>query len=228
MSITLRWLPNSWVEIVAPETVIHVDPAISPSVPYEEPDDLAPADLVLITHHHRDHCSAETLALVAAAGDPVYTTALCGSQLDRRVHVVSPGDEFDDAGAHVRVVEAYNTPEGASTQKAHARGECVGFVITVDGIRIYHAGDTDLIPEMSGLGEIDVALLPVGGVYTMDAEEAARAAALIRPAIAIPVHNRDTDPDAFARAMSGSGIEVVTLPPDGELELDLEAEQEEE
>ena len=74
----------------------------------------------------------------------------------------------------IKVVDAYNTPQGSSTRKLHKKGNCVGYVITIEGKTIYHAGDTDFIPEMKELGKIDVALLPIGGKFTMDIEEAVK------------------------------------------------------
>ena len=148
---------------------------------------------------------------------------MCAEELaGRDVTVVKPGDEFDAAGFHVRVVDAYNTPEGSSTMKAHVKGQCVGYVITADDLRIYHAGDTDLIPEMSHLGDIDVALLPVGGTYTMDAEEAARAAREIVPGVAVPMHTRGEDPQPFAAALKDSDTAVVVLDPSDEMRVDTE------
>lgn len=222
MTVTLRWLPNSWIEIVAPEAVVHIDPAESPSQPFPTPDDLEPADLVLITHHHRDHCDETKLALVADEDVPVYAACLCAAELDRDATVVEPGDEFDVQGVHVEVVPAYNTPEGSSTEKTHVKGECVGYVVTVDDIRIYHAGDTDLIPEMRQLADIDVALLPVGGTYTMDADEAARAALTFEPAVAIPMHNRDQDPGGFAARLEDSDVDVLILQPGESVDIEFE------
>lgn len=223
MSVVFRWLPNSWFQIEASVGVVHIDPATSPSAPMPVPNDMKRADLVLVTHHHRDHCDPGVIDTIAGPDTPVYATRMCAEEVEGRpMTVVSPGDEFDSAGMHVRVVDAYNTPEGSSTQKAHHKGECVGYVITVDGLTVYHAGDTDLIPEMSQLGEVDVALLPVGGTFTMDAEEAARAALEIDAGVCVPMHNRGTDPQPFQKALSGSGVTVVILRPGGELEIDTD------
>lgn len=212
MSVTLRWFPNSWFEIVGSEAVIDIDPALFHSP--EPPADLAQADLVLVTHHHPDHCDIRALGKVASAATVVYAPQGCAQVLGDRVQAVLPGGEFDSAGVHVRVVDAYNTADGSSTRKAHEKGECVGYVLTVDGVKIYHAGDTDFIAEMMDLGDIDVALLPVGGTYTMDAEEAARAAVAIQPRLfAIPMHPRDTDVHDFERALEGGGVRVATLQP---------------
>jgi L-ascorbate metabolism protein UlaG (beta-lactamase superfamily) len=225
MSVTLRWLPNSWIEIMAPEAVVHIDPSRSSSVPVDLPDDLEPADLVLITHHHRDHCDSATLALIAEPDTPVYASELCAASLDRDSIAVKAGDEFDVAGVHVEVVPAYNTAEGSSTEKAHIQGEGVGYIVTIDDMRIYHAGDTDLVPEMRHIKDIDIALLPVGGTYTMNAEEAARAALTIEPALAIPIHNRDTDPAAFASRLEDSDVDVMVLAPGESVDIEVEDEE---
>jgi L-ascorbate metabolism protein UlaG (beta-lactamase superfamily) len=225
MSVVFRWFPNSWFQIQGPTGVVHIDPAVSPSQPFEMPDDLLEADFVLVTHHHRDHCEEASLGTVAGPGTPVYAPRLCAEELPgREVTVVKPGDEFDVCGMHVRVVDSYNTPEGSSTVKAHVKGECVGYVVTIGDLTVYHAGDTDLIPEMSRLGVIDVALVPVGGTYTMDAEEAARAVAEIDPGVVIPMHTRGTDPQPFQTALKGSDTSVVLLKPGGELEMDTDEE----
>jgi L-ascorbate metabolism protein UlaG (beta-lactamase superfamily) len=107
-------------------------------------------------------------------------------------------------------VHAYNTPEGASTVKAHKRGECLGYLLTACGKTIYHAGDTDLIPEMASLGVVDVALLPIGGTYTMDASEAATAVGRIKPKLTVPMHHIDADPQDFAKSV-GKEFKVAVL-----------------
>lgn len=214
MSVTLRWFPNSWFEIVSGETVIDIDPAILPGAHRDVPEGLRQADLVLVTHHHRDHCDVDTLERVTGPDTVVLAPKLCVASLGGDAREVYAGEVHDEVdGVSVRVVHAYNTASGSSTNKLHHKGECVGYVVDVGGLRLYHAGDTDLIEEMHQLGAIDVAMLPVGGTFTMVAEEAAAAARVIAPRIALPMHSRDTDPADFARLLQGSGIDVTVLEP---------------
>lgn len=218
MSVSLRWFPNSWFEIASAGTVVDIDPAVLPGAQREIPTGLRQADLVLVTHHHRDHCDIDTLERVTGAHTVVLAPKLCVASLGGDAHEVYPGEVHDEVpGVVVRVVHAYNTPAGTSTNKLHHKGECVGYVVEIDGLRIYHAGDTDLIDEMSRLGPIDVAMLPVGGTFTMVAQEAAEAARVVAPRIALPMHARDTDPAEFARLLEGSGIDVTVLEPGGTL-----------
>ena len=96
----------------------------------------------------------------------------------------------------------------------HPKGYGVGFLIKVDGKKIYHAGDTDLIPDMEKLvdADIDVALLPSGDTYTMDLKEAAEAAMMIKPKVAIPMHLKGADPTIFKQEIeSKSSIKAVIL-----------------
>ena len=222
MAVTLRWSPNSWFELATPDVIVQIDPAIPPSAPYELDDEPACADLVLVTHHHPDHCDRAMVERVSGADTPVYAPRHAAEILGSRTEVVGVGDVFDAAGVHVEVVAAYNTEEGSSTNKSHVPGEGVGYVLTIGDLRIYHAGDTDLIPEMADLEEIDVALLPMGGTYTMDAAEAAQAALLIDPGIAIPMHPRDANPEEFRALLDGTDIEAVVLTADEELDVELD------
>jgi L-ascorbate metabolism protein UlaG (beta-lactamase superfamily) len=223
MAVTLRWSPNSWFEVVGTDVVVQVDPSLAHVGELDPEDQPSTADLVLVTHHHPDHCDPELVARIAAPDAPVYAPATAAGELGARATVVAPGDVFDAAGVHVEVVPAYNTEDGSSTMKSHGRAECIGYVITVDDLRIYHAGDTDLIPEMADLEDIDVALLPVGGTFTMDVKEAAEAAVLIDPGIAIPMHIRDADPWEFARLLEGSDIDVEVVTADEELDIEIES-----
>jgi L-ascorbate metabolism protein UlaG (beta-lactamase superfamily) len=106
------------------------------------------------------------------------------------VRVVKPGDRAEVQGVAIEAVSAYNTSKFRSPGKPfHPQGDGkVGFVIGLGGIRIYHAGDTDEIPEMSAVTGVDVALLPVSGTYVMTAAEAVKACNAIRPKLAIPMH----------------------------------------
>ncbi len=107
---------------------------------------------------------------------------------------------------------AYNTEEGSSAQKVHHKGNGVGYLITAEGKTIYHAGDTDVIPEMKRLGKVNAALLPIGGTYTMNIEEAIDAAIAINPGMVIPMHHLKSDPLDFKNKLEAqSDIKAVPL-----------------
>lgn len=171
----IHWLGQSSIQITGEKTV-YVDPW-----KIRKPE---PADMVLVTHGHFDHMSPDDIDRVSKPDTVVVAPADCADKIGKGARGVKPGDTVAVAGISVEAVPAYNV-----NKDFHPPGNrWVGYVITIGGRRIYHAGDTDFIPEMENLKDIDVALLPVGGTYTMDAQEAAMAANTIRPKVAVPFH----------------------------------------
>ena len=170
----IHWLGHASFKITG-EKVIYIDP-------YELRDGEV-ADVIFVTHDHFDHMSVKDIARIQGPSTVIVAASPCLKQLSGDVRPVSAGDEMTVEGVGVKVVPAYNI--GKEFHPRSAGG--VGFILTVDGLRIYHAGDTDLIPEMRDI-EADVALLPIGGKYTMNAEEAAEAANIIKPQVAVPMH----------------------------------------
>jgi L-ascorbate metabolism protein UlaG (beta-lactamase superfamily) len=206
----IRWVAHAWFQIKAGGTVIQIDPSNFDSKRLEAlPVDVEKADLVLITHHHTDHCRREIVTLVSKQGTHILAPKPCAEKLFGGIVVMTPGEVFRDDGVSVRAVDAYNTPESASTVKSHKKGECLGYLMTAEGKTIYHAGDTDIIPEMVSFGAVDIALLPIGGTYTMDINDAVKAVAKIKPKIVIPMHSIDADPDEFVRKVRESSHTIV-------------------
>jgi L-ascorbate metabolism protein UlaG (beta-lactamase superfamily) len=177
----IHWLGHDSVRIDAPGCTLYIDPWRIRGGP--------PADLILITHDHHDHCSPEDVDKVRKDDTVIVTIGAAAARLKGDVRVVAPGSELVAKGIPIRPVPAYNVNKFRSPGVPFHPREAghVGYVITVEGQRIYHAGDTDFIPEMGGL-DVDVSLLPVSGTYVMTAEEAADAAAAIGPRVAIPMH----------------------------------------
>ncbi len=175
--------------------------------PYVLPDAPKKADVIFISHAHYDHCSPKHVQMISGPDTLIVTTAECASNLKGNIKVVSAGDSFSVKGLDVLAVPAYNIGKSF-----HPKGSGVGFVVSLDGVRVYHAGDTDLIPEMSDV-RADVALLPIGGTYTMDVSEAAKAAAAINPKLVIPMHynfidGTEADPSELERLLTGTSIQV--------------------
>jgi L-ascorbate metabolism protein UlaG (beta-lactamase superfamily) len=147
------------------------------------------ADLILITHDHSDHCSPEDVAKVQGPDSTIVTIPAAAAKLSGQIKEVKPGDKLTVKGVPIEVVPAYNVNKFRSPGVPfHPReSQHVGYIFTVAGYRIYHTGDTDVIPEMRSF-EVDIALLPVSGIYVMTADEAAEAARILNPQLAIPMH----------------------------------------
>lgn len=172
----LKWYGHASFAIEA-DKVIFIDP-------WKIPDSAPKADLILVTHSHSDHFSPADIDRLRKEETTVICTPDCVSRLSGNVKAMKPGQELEAHGVRVKAVPAY-TPDKPFHPKAN---NWVGYVLTVDGVSIYHAGDTDFIPEMKELGRVHIALLPVGGQYTMNAEEAARAAGIIKADVSVPMH----------------------------------------
>jgi L-ascorbate metabolism protein UlaG (beta-lactamase superfamily) len=171
----IEWLGHDSFRITGKGLVVYIDPW--------QIGGGAPADLILVTHDHSDHCSPEDIAKIQKGDTDIVTVKAAAQKLSGRLTVVKPGDEITVKGVSITVVPSYNTNKGFHPKDAGY----AGFIIDLDGERIYHAGDTDVIAEMSSMS-VDIALLPVSGIYVMTADEAAEAANLIKPKVAIPMH----------------------------------------
>ncbi len=198
----IHWLGHDTFKIVG-EKVIYTDP-----FKVKKADK---ADIILITHEHRDHCSPEDVKKLQGADTVIVAPADCKQKLAGNIRIVRAGDVINVAGIAIEVVPSYNTNKQFHTRE---RG-WVGYIFTVRGQRIYIAGDTDHIPEMKAF-KADIALLPVSGTYVMTAEEAVGAALDIKPKIAIPMHygsivGSADDARRFAEGLKGK-IDVVVLP----------------
>lgn len=175
MPENIHWLGHAGVKITASKT-IYIDPW-----KLKEP---SPADIVLVTHDHFDHCSPDDIEKITKKDTVIIAQQDCAAKL--KAKPIKPGDTITVNAVTIKAVPAYNT-----NKEFHPRSNAwVGYLITVDGKTIYHPGDTDAIPEMEEL-KPDIAFFPVGGTYTMNAAEAAGAANKMQPGIAIPMHYGD-------------------------------------
>jgi L-ascorbate metabolism protein UlaG (beta-lactamase superfamily) len=197
----IHWLGHDGFRIDS-DRVIYFDPFQIKSA--------VPADIIFISHDHFDHCSEDDIKKIQKKDTVIVTDEATAKKLKGNITVVKPGDQLTVDTIAVDVVPAYNTNK---TFHPKASG-LLGFIVTVEGVRIYHAGDTDFIPEMNAI-KADIALLPVSGTYVMTAEEAAQAALAIKPAIAIPMHfnaivGSEKDAALFKEKLANK-IEVVVL-----------------
>ncbi|MCI1682106.1 MAG: MBL fold metallo-hydrolase [Bacteroides sp.] len=166
---------------------IYVDPVSL----YADYSKLPKADVILITHEHADHLDPKAVAEVEKKGTRIFISESAQKKLGKG-QVVKNGDELQPLSwMHIKAVPAYNlTPDRTMF---HPKGRDNGYLLTLGGTRIYIAGDTEDIPEMSYLGKVDIAFIPVNQPYTMTIKQAVHAAEMIKPHVLYPYHYGDTD-----------------------------------
>lgn len=209
--VVVTWFGHASFMITDGITKIYVDPFVLPSNPGK-------ADIVLVTHDHFDHCDRDKTNSIRSENTKVLGAISSIKKLSFGIPM-TVDKHVSHESVSVTAVEAYNI-----SKQFHPRGLGVGFIIEIGGKKIYHAGDTDHIKEMAELQKnaIDLALLPIGGTYTMNAAEAAEAAKTIRPKAIVPMHyNSDkygvtginADPIEVAKLLVGKGVMVNILKP---------------
>jgi L-ascorbate metabolism protein UlaG (beta-lactamase superfamily) len=179
----VEWLGHAGFRIRSGPATIYIDP-------YRVPDGPT-ADLILITHGHYDHFSPQDVERLSHEGTWVVAPPAVAERIAGQVVSVRPGESVQPfAGVEVTAVAAYNTSKRDSDGNVFHPREAgwVGYDVNVRGQRLYHSGDTDVVPEMDAVAGVDVALLPVSGTYVMTAAEAAEAARRIQPGVAVPMH----------------------------------------
>ena len=210
MVVVIKYLAHAGFEIKANERVVYVD-----LEKYGEASDKA--DLVLVTHSHTDHCDPDKIKAIGKVDTVIIAPEDCASKIGGKVKTLMAGQQASVGGIGIKAVEAYNTKRFRSPGVPfHPKGFGVGYLITAEGKTIYHAGDTDFIPEMLQLGKVDVALIPSGDTYTVDNSEAAEAVIAINPRIAVPMHRWKTDPGEFRRTVEDRSRVKVAILREGE------------
>ncbi len=209
---SLEWLGHSGFRIATRGATVYIDP-------YRVPDG-PKADLILVTHGHYDHYSPQDVERISHEATRLVAPAAVAERAGGRVTSIAPGEELElesVPGVQVTAVAAYNTSKRDRDGRLFHPREAgwVGYDLNVRGERLYHSGDTDVIPEMDAVVGVDVALLPVSGVYVMTASEAAEAARRMQPRVAVPMHwgehiGTREDAEAFA---AGAPVEVRILEP---------------
>ena len=170
---------------------IQVDPVSGLGKPTDYAVEFPKADIIMVTHEHGDHFDKDAIAALSEEGvTQMVTNARCAEMLGYG-SVMANGDKTEVDGISIEAVPAYNYSEGRT--QFHPKGRDNGFVLTMDGLRIYIAGDTEDIPEMAELKDIDIAFLPVNQPYTMTVDQCVNAAKVIAPKVLIPYHFSNTD-----------------------------------
>ena len=166
--------------------------------------------VLMITHHHGDHFDPETLTALVKDQTVLIANPTVYEKLPEKIKAkttsMANGDTGTILGAGVEAIPAYNITE--DRLKYHPKGRDNGYVMTIDGLRIYIAGDTEGTPEMRALTDIDLAFVPMNLPYTMDVMQAADAVNAFAPKIVYPYHYRDSDPEMFAKHLAEAGAET--------------------
>jgi L-ascorbate metabolism protein UlaG (beta-lactamase superfamily) len=186
--------------------VVHVDPWSQGKY-----DGLPQADLLLLTDTHGDHLDLKAIALIRKSSTAVIASPAAAAQVEG-AKALSNGESAQAGPWKIEALPMYNIKRGPEPGKVfHEKGRGNGYIVTYGGFRLYISGDTEGIPEMRALRNIDAALICMNIPYTMPPDEAAEAVRAFKPKIAIPYHYRGADLTVFEKALAGSGVEVKLL-----------------
>jgi L-ascorbate metabolism protein UlaG (beta-lactamase superfamily) len=164
------------------------------------------ADYIFVTHEHGDHFDKEAIKLLTKKSTQLVMNKRCEEMYDGKCAVLQNDQRATLGTIKVEAVPAYNTTEGHT--QFHPKGRDNGYILTIDGLRIYIAGDTEDIPEMKDIKDIDIAFLPCNQPYTMTPAQLVKAARTIKPKVLFPYHYGKTDVSGIPEQLKGDGIDV--------------------
>ena len=203
--VVLTAIKHASIEINYDGKEFEVDPVcdLDPKTDYRM---FPKADYILITHDHFDHCDKKAVSELEKPGTVIIANA-AGAEMLGKGKVMKNGDHIKlSADISIDAVPAYNITPGHT--QYHPKGRDNGYILTLDGLRIYIAADTENIPEMEKVKNIDIAFLPVNQPFTMTPRQAAEAAGIIHPKVLFPYHYSDTKIEEVSELLKGSGIDV--------------------
>ena len=202
--ITIQPITHAALQLKYGNQVITVDPTMMGG----DYNTLPKADIILVTDIHGDHLDPASIAKASKAGTTVVIPQAAAAQVKEGT-VIANGEKKTIKGVEIEAVPMYNLQRGPSAgQLFHTKGRGNGYVVTLSDKRIYLAGDTECIPEMKALKNIDVAFIPMNLPYTMPPNEAADCVKAFKPKIVYPYHYMGSDLKVFQDALNGSGVEV--------------------
>ena len=204
--VTITCIKHASMEINFDGVEIQVDPVGSWLKPETDYATFPKANIILVTHEHKDHFDRAAIHEIRTPATSIYVNQAVYGHFKNGL-VMQNGDvRRYSADITIEAVPAYNTtPEH---QQFHPKGRDNGYVLTLDGLRIYIAGDTEDIPEMSNLKDIDIAFLPCNQPYTMTVDQVVNAAKIIKPKVLFPYHYNDSPVRQISMKLFGSGIDV--------------------
>lgn len=204
-AVTITAIKHASLRIQYDGLEIQVDP-VAKYAPETDYSKFPKADVILVTHEHFDHFDRDTIATLKKDGTEIVVNPAVQKMLGLGMVLANGESRVLAKGIKLDAVPAYNTTPGHT--QFHPKGRDNGYVLTIDGLRIYIAGDTEDIPEMSALKDIDVAFLPCNQPYTMTPEQVAKAARTIKPKVLFPYHYSQTPIKNVVELLAGSGIDV--------------------
>jgi len=203
-NLVITFIGHGTLMIEAGKKVIHIDPTTAQA----DYSTLPKADMILITHEHGDHLDKKALAVITQPQTKTVISLSCKGQVDN-AQVLLNGEEQSFGDIKVKAVPAYNILNKREDGIAfHPKGNGNGYVISFGGKRIYIAGDTENIPEMASLKNIDIAFLPMNLPYTMTPQMVADGAKSFMPAILYPYHYGETNPQLLVDLLKDTSIKV--------------------
>ena len=216
MSLILRLLGHASFKLKVDNKVIYIDPYGGDASEYSEK-----ADLILSTHGHQDHSDPDKIALARKDSTVIITSTKNSANIEGSI-ALDPDQKHDFEGIIIHGVPGYNViRKRDSGEPFHPREIQTAFVIEAKGKKIYFAGDTEFIEEMKDLKDIDYALLPIDGKYTMDPKEALEAVGAFMPKKVIPMHWREQSPEEFKKNVESAHAGVMVLVPKPGTDMEL-------
>ena len=205
-NVSMHCIKHGSLSINIGDKWIYIDPVTDKVQPATDYTTMPKADYILITHEHQDHLDAKAIAQLTKEGTIVIANPRSNELLGNKCEVMKNGDSKTINAWKIDAVHAYNS--SADKQQFHPKGRDNGYILTIEDLRIYIAGDTEPIPEMQNIKDVDIALLPCNLPFTMTPEQLAEAARVIRPKVLFPYHYGNTDIQQVVKLLDGSSIDV--------------------